>query len=127
MHHTRFVPLRILSSYSMLEAAIDPKQIAKLASDRGFPAIALCDRNGLYGAVAFAHACLAQGVQPIIGALLGIARDADGKQVDHLPLFAQDEAGYDNLCDLVSRAHLAVHWNARRMLRWMILKAGPTV
>ncbi|MGB3752885.1 MAG: DNA polymerase III subunit alpha [Parerythrobacter sp.] len=106
MHHTRFVPLRILSSYSMLEAAIDPKQIAKLASDRGFPAIALCDRNGLYGAVAFAQACLAQGVQPIIGALLGIARDADGKQVDHLPLFAQDEAGYDNLCALVSAAHL---------------------
>ncbi len=106
MHHTRFVPLRILSSYSMLEAAIDPKQIAKLASDRGFPAIALCDRNGLYGAVAFAQACLAQGVQPIIGTLLGIARDAEGKQVDHLPLFAQDEAGYDNLCHLVSRAHL---------------------
>ena len=101
-----FVPLRVLSSYSMLEAAIDPKQIARLAKERGFPAIAICDRNGLYGAVMFAKACMAEGVQPIIGTLLGIARDKEGKQVDYLPLYAQDETGYDNLCHLVSMAHL---------------------
>ncbi|MGB3739429.1 MAG: DNA polymerase III subunit alpha [Pontixanthobacter sp.] len=101
-----FVPLRVLSSYSMLEAAIDPKQIAKLAKERGFPAIAICDRNGLYGAVMFAKACFDEGVQPIIGTLLGIARDREGKQVDYLPLYAQDEAGYENLCHLVSHAHL---------------------
>ncbi|GAA4643639.1 DNA polymerase III subunit alpha [Pontixanthobacter gangjinensis] len=90
----------------MLEAAIDPKAIAKLAKERGFPAIAICDRNGLYGAVMFANACMAEGIQPIIGALLGVARDAEGRQVDYLPLYAQDEAGYDNLCHLVSKAHL---------------------
>ena len=101
-----FVPLRVLSSYSMLEGAIDPKAIAKLAKERGFPAIAICDRNGLYGAVMFAGACQAEGVQPIIGTLLGVARDEEGKQVDYLPMFAQDEGGYDNLCHLVSKAHL---------------------
>ena len=101
-----FVPLRVISSYSMLEGAIDPKAIAKLAKERGFPAIAICDRNGLYGAVMFAKACIDEGVQPIVGALLGVARDAAGKQVDYLPLYAQDEAGYDNLCHLVSKAHL---------------------
>ena len=51
-----FVPLRVLSSYTLLEGAIDPKAIARLASERGFPAIAICDRNGLYGAVPFAAA-----------------------------------------------------------------------
>ncbi|MFL0356440.1 DNA polymerase III subunit alpha [Erythrobacter sp. GH1-10] len=101
-----FVPLRVLSSYSMLEGAIDPKAIAKLAKERGFPAIAICDRNGLYGAVMFAGGCKGEGVQPIIGTLLGVARDEEGKQVDYLPLYAQDEAGYDNLCHLVSKAHL---------------------
>ena len=85
-----FVPLRVMSSFSMLEAAIDPKQIAKLAKERGFPAIAICDRNGLYGAVPFASACIAEGVQPIIGTLLGIARESDPSRVDYLPLFAQD-------------------------------------
>jgi DNA polymerase-3 subunit alpha len=101
-----FVPLRVLSSYSMLEGAIDPKDIAKLAKERGFPAIAICDRNGLYGIMAFAAACKAEGVQPIIGALLGLARDESRTVVDYLPLFAQDDAGYANLCHLVSAAHL---------------------
>ncbi|MCK0128221.1 DNA polymerase III subunit alpha [Erythrobacter sp. F6033] len=101
-----FIPLRVLSSYSMLEGAIDPKAIAKLSKERGFPAIAICDRNGLYGAVLFAGGCKSEGVQPIIGTLLGVARDEEGKQVDYLPLYAQDEAGYDNLCHLVSKAHL---------------------
>ncbi len=89
----------------MLEGAIDPKAIAKLAKERGFPAIAICDRNGLYGTVAFAAACRDQGVQPIIGTLLGVVRE-DGKSVDYLPLLAQDQAGWNSLCHLVSRAHL---------------------
>jgi DNA polymerase-3 subunit alpha len=100
-----FVPLRVLSSYSMLEGAIDPKAIARLAKQRGFPAIAICDRNGLYGAVSFAKACIGEGVQPIVGALLGVAR-GEGEPIDYLPLYAQDETGWNNLCHLVSRAHL---------------------
>ncbi|MEO6152428.1 MAG: DNA polymerase III subunit alpha [Croceibacterium sp.] len=100
-----FVPLRVLSSYSMLEGAIDPKAIARLAKERGFPAIAICDRNGLYGTAAFASACKAEGVQPIVGTLLGVARETG--EIDYLPLYAQDEAGWQNLCHLVSRAHLA--------------------
>jgi len=104
-----FVPLRVLSSYSLLEGAIDPKSIARLARQRGFPAIAICDRNGLYGVVPFAGACKGEGVQPVIGALLGVARGAEGNgagAIDYLPLYVQDEAGWNNLCDLVSRAHL---------------------
>ncbi|MGZ3267648.1 MAG: PHP domain-containing protein, partial [Croceibacterium sp.] len=100
-----FVPLRVLSSYSMLEGAIDPKAIARLAKQRGFPAIAICDRNGLYGAMAFSKACVGEGVQPVVGTLLGVARGG-GDVVDYLPLYAQDAAGWANLCHLVSRAHL---------------------
>jgi DNA polymerase-3 subunit alpha len=95
-----------MSSYSLLEGAVDPKAIARIAKERGFPATAICDRNGLYGAVPFAAACFEKGIQPIVGALLGVARDASGEVIDHLPLFAQDEAGYQNLCHLVSKAHL---------------------
>src|SRR3546814_20119333 len=51
------------------------------------------------------------GVQPVIGSLLAVARPgsgADGKTpvIDWLALYAQDEKGYDNLCGLVSSAHL---------------------
>lgn len=106
MSYKPFVPLRVLSAYSMLEGAIEPKTMARLAKERGFPAIALADRDGLYGAVMFANACKAEGVQPIIGTILGVARGSNGKQVDYLPLYAQDETGYENLCHLVSKAHL---------------------
>ena len=105
MAYAPFVPLRVYSSYTMLDGAIDPKAIAKLAKERGFPAIAITDRNGLYGTVAFSAACREAGVQPIIGTLLGVCRD-DGETLDWLALYAQDETGWLNLCRLVSRAHL---------------------
>ena len=110
MPHAAFVPLRILSSYTMLEGAIDPKLIAKHARKLGFPAAAITDRNGLYGAMAFSDACKGEGVQPIIGAMLAVARpEACGGgagTLDWLTLYAQDEQGYHNLCELVSSAHL---------------------
>jgi DNA polymerase-3 subunit alpha len=105
-----YVPLRIFSCYTMLEGAIDPKAIAKQAKKLDFPAAALTDRNGLYAAMPFTDACKAEGVQPIIGAMLGLARPGtpDGKPppIDWLVLYAQSEAGYQNLCALVSAAHL---------------------
>ncbi|MEO9131480.1 MAG: PHP domain-containing protein, partial [Sphingomonas sp.] len=110
MPHSAFVPLRIFSSYTMLDGAIEPKAIAKRAKELGFPAAALTDRNGLYAAMAFSDGCKASGVQPIIGAMLGVARPdmPEGVEVplDWLALYAQDQAGYENLCALVSRAHL---------------------
>ncbi len=105
MAFTPFVPLRVFSSYTLLDGAIDPKAFAKLAKERGFPAIAMTDRNGLYGAMSFASACKDSGIQPIIGTFLGVCR-GDGKVVDWLGLYAQDNQGWENLCHLVSRAHL---------------------
>src|SRR5688572_6763969 len=76
-----YVPLRIFSCYTMLEGAIDPKAVAKQARKLDFPAAAVTDRNGLYGVMPFTEACLAEGVQPIVGVLLGVARPgaAEGK------------------------------------------------
>src|SRR5690242_13798998 len=74
MPHSAFVPLRIFSSYTMLDGAIEPKAIAKRAQELGFPAAALTDRNGLYAAMAFSDACKGAGVQPIIGTMLAVKR-----------------------------------------------------
>ncbi len=110
MTFSPFVPLRVFSAFTMLEGAIDPKSIAKHARRLGFPAIAICDRNGLYGAMEFSAACIEAGVQPIIGTFLLVKRpdrpDAVPNAYDWIALYAQDELGYDNLCALVSAAHL---------------------
>ncbi len=105
MSHTGFVPLRVLSSYSLLEGAVEPKAAVKLAKERGFPGIAIADRNGLYAAMAFAEAARDAGIQPIIGVTLGVRRSLDGP-IDWLALYAQNEEGWLNLCHLVSKAHL---------------------
>jgi DNA polymerase-3 subunit alpha len=105
-----YVPLRLFSCYTMLDGAMEPKAIAKQAKKLDFPAAALTDRNGLYAAMPFTDACLAEGVQPIIGTMLAIARprtpDNKVPKLDWLALYAQDERGYGNLCALVSEAHL---------------------
>ncbi len=110
MAHSGFVPLRIFSSFTMLDGAIEPKAIAKRAQALRFPAAAISDRNGLYGAMAFSEAARGAGVQPIIGTMLCVARPdmPEGTPaLDWLALYAQNEAGYLNLCHLVSQAHLA--------------------
>ncbi len=108
--HSGYVPLRIFSSFTMLDGAIDPKAIAAQAKANAFPAAGLTDRNGLYAAMAFSDAAKKAGVQPVIGTMLGIARpdmpDTVGAVVDWIALYAQDMTGYDNLCALVSAAHL---------------------
>src|SRR6476469_3590043 len=93
----------------MLEGAMEPKTIAERAAKLGFPAVALTDRNGLYGVMPFSDACFGKGVQPIIGAMLAVARPSEiGGEggIDWLALLAKDDQGYANLCKLVSAAHL---------------------
>jgi DNA polymerase-3 subunit alpha len=93
----------------MLESAMEPKTIAARAAMLGFPAVAVTDRNGLYGVMPFSDACIAKGVQPIVGSMLALARPPElgGESgIDWLVLLAKDELGYANLCKLVSSAHL---------------------
>ena len=88
---------------------MEPKTIAERAAKLGFPAAAIADRNGLYGVMPFSDACIAKGVQPIIGTTLAVARPPElgGENgIDWLVLLAKDDQGYANLCKLVSLAHL---------------------
>ena len=88
---------------------MEPKTIADRAAKLGFPAAALTDRNGLYGAMPFSDACFGKGVQPIIGTMLAVARPPEiggEAKVDWLALLAKDDQGYANLCNLVSSEHL---------------------
>ena len=86
---------------------MEPKAIAARAASLGFPAVALTDRNGLYAAMPFTDACMAKGVQPVIGTALAVARPPElGQAIDWLVLLAKDDGGYANLCKLVSAAHL---------------------
>ncbi|EMD84575.1 DNA polymerase III subunit alpha [Pacificimonas flava] len=112
MPNLPYVPLRIQSSYSMLEGAVHPAQIAAICEKQGVPAAALVDRSVLFAAMEYSAVLSAKGVQPIIGAMVAVERPGGravgGRPIlDWLVLLAQDETGYANLIHLVSEAHLS--------------------
>src|SRR5205085_10900217 len=72
-----FVHLHVASGYSMRYGANHPADLVARAADHGMTALALTDRDGLYGAVKFALACRAAGVRPIFGVDLAMAPAVD--------------------------------------------------
>jgi error-prone DNA polymerase len=121
-----YVELHCHSYYSLLDGASSPEALVERAASLGYPALALTDHDGLYGAVRFWRAARERGLKPIIGAEVSVQipptgdsppRAADPGRAweesatggaDHLLLLAQDQRGYANLSRLISRAHLAL-------------------
>ena len=105
--HADFVHLRVHSSYSLSEGAIKADKIAALARDAAMPAVAITDTGNLFGALEFSQACVAKGVQPVIGCQIALTR-AEGTRLppDPVVLLAQDAAGFANLQRLSSAGFL---------------------
>ena len=109
-----FIHLKVRSAYSLTEGANKVDKIVSLAKQAEMPAVAVTDRNNLFGALEFSQYAAKAGIQPIVGVDLAIRRDEEGgvattsklPTVDWLTLLAQNEDGYKNLMRLVSRAHL---------------------
>ncbi len=95
-----YVELHASSAFSFLRGGSFPEQLAQVAGELEMPAIALCDRNGVYGAQRFSVAARENGVRPIIGAELSME---DG---GILPVLVETRTGYKNLCELLTQAHL---------------------
>ncbi|CAI8237108.1 MAG: DNA polymerase III subunit alpha [Alphaproteobacteria bacterium] len=99
----KFVHLRTHSAYSLLEGALPVKTLTQTALASSMPALAVTDRNNLFGALEFAETAAGLGVQPIIGATLNIR---DGEMQGDLVFLVKNETGYTNLMALISAAHL---------------------
>ena len=95
----KYAELHCHSSYSFLDGASLPEELAVQAAELGYEALALTDHDGLYGSLEFAHAAKAFGVRPITGAEVTLG---DGS---HVTLLVETSGGYANLCRLITRAH----------------------
>lgn len=71
-----FVHLHVASGHSLRYGTTTPADLVALAAGHGQRALALTDRDGLYGAVKFAQACLAAQVAPILGVDLAVGEHA---------------------------------------------------
>jgi DNA polymerase III subunit alpha len=117
MPHADFVHLRVHSSYSLSEGAIKADKIPALARDAGMPAVAMTDSGALFGALEFSQACVAKGVQPILGCQIALTR-ADNPRLPPEPivLLAQTPEGLANLQRLSSANFLEVEPGQRPQL-----------
>ena len=111
-----FVHLRVHSAYSLSAGAIRINELAGLCKAERMPAVAITDSGNLFGALEFATTLTAAGVQPIIGCEIALERSNAGAtkrlgraaaEPDRIVLLVQDETGYRNLLQLVTRSYLA--------------------
>ncbi len=113
-----FVHLHVHTQFSLLDGAnkIDP--LLDHAKACGMQAMAITDHGNLFGAVEFFRKAASRGIKPIIGCEAYLAPgqrtersqapkgdDVEGGGNFHLILLAQNRAGYQNLCRLLTAAY----------------------
>ena len=91
-----FIELHARSAFSFLEGASVPEDMVAAAADLGMPALAILDRNGVYGSPRFHMAAKKAGIRAHIGAEITAT---DGNRY---PLLCATRDGYRNLCRLIT-------------------------
>jgi len=144
---TPYVELHAHSAFSFLDGASTPLELAAAAAERGYPAFALTDHDGVWGSMEFAHACKGFGIRPITGAEVTVVvgprvlsrgrgprpRELRARtrtptppagETAHLTLLVEDPTGYRNLCRLLTRAHAHTRDNTGRSAQqpWVTLE-----
>jgi error-prone DNA polymerase len=112
---TEYIELHARSAFSFLEGASLPEFLMHQAAELEMPAMALLDRNGVYGAPRFHMKAKELGLQAHIGAEIAVSDLGQRlRPADYLPhlfpvepvrlaLLAESRAGYQNLCRLITR------------------------
>ena len=95
-----YVELHARSAFSFLRGASQPEDLAREAARLALPALALLDRDGVYGAARLYSSAREHGLRARVGAELTMD---DGSIV---PLLAATRTGYQNLCQLITEAKL---------------------
>ncbi len=107
-----YIELHTATGFSFLEGASLPEDLVTEASRLGYSALAVCDRDGVYGAPRFHKAALAAGVQPLVGCEISLDPVATGNLAgpnsgtNRLTVLVKNRRGYQNLCRLLTRMHL---------------------
>ena len=95
-----YAELHVWSNFTFLEGGSHPETLVERAAELGLTAVALTDRDGLYGSVRFAAHARSRGVEAIVGCELTFE---DGRRA---VLLVEDDRGYANLCELISTAQM---------------------
>ena len=113
-----FTHLRTHTEFSVVDGTlrIDEAVHAAVADSQG--ALAITDVSNLFGTVKFYSAARKAGVKPLIGADVWMEPEGSDKSASRLLLLVQNNAGYLNLCELLSRGWLVNSHKAQAWLKW---------
>ncbi len=104
-----YIELHARSAFSFLEGSSQPEELIDACAAMELPAMALLDRDGVYGAPRFHHAAKKKGVRAHIGAEVTV--DCS-RAAARYPLLAASRTGYQNLCRLITRMKMRAPKNA---------------
>ncbi|MGB5702036.1 MAG: PHP domain-containing protein, partial [Polyangiales bacterium] len=97
-----YVPLWVKSNHSFLEGASFPEELVERAHALGLPAVAITDRDGVYGLVRAHMRAKELGIRIVTGAQITVS--VDGGE-HHVVALAKTRLGYANLCRALSLGH----------------------
>ena len=102
-----FVHLRTHTEFSISDGLLTIESLIKNTVSLGSPAVAITDKNSLYGLVKFQKKAFSNGVKPIFGAdLLWFDDEDDDHKFQYIiTLLAKNQEGYKNLLKLISEAY----------------------
>ena len=124
-----FTHLHTHTEYSLLDGACRIEQLVLRAKSLKMQSLAITDHGNMYGAVDFYKACKANGIKPIIGCEVYVAprtrfdkEKVLDKDYNHLVLLCENETGYKNLINMVSRAYTEGYYYKPRIDRDLLEK-----
>src|SRR6266511_3508513 len=114
---TDYVELHSRSAFSFLEGASTPEELIAACAEFKMPAMALLDRDGVYGAARFHLAAKKIGIKAHIGAEVSVQipknKDQRSRDVVAIPILVGNRAGYQNLCRLITLMKMRVPKHAK--------------
>ena len=101
-----FVHLHLHTEYSLVDSTVRIPAVMQQCAKDGMPAVAMTDQNNVFGLVKFYRKAIAAGVKPIIGLDLRVFNEDDPDRPYTLVLLVQNNDGYRNLSELVTRSYM---------------------
>ncbi len=112
MSMPNYIELRTRSAFSFLEGSALPEDLVERAAELGYPALAMGDRDGLYGAPRFYHGAERAGIRAIVGAELTLDLSSTGTPSIRDPgdqrlfVLVPDRERYRNLCRMITASKM---------------------
>jgi DNA polymerase-3 subunit alpha len=117
MDDPRFIHLRIHTEYSLIDGLVQIQPLLEETVKYRMPALAISDQGNLFGIVKFYKEAIQSGVKPIIGVDFWLYNEKEPKKPFRFTVFCQDNKGYKNLLELISRTYIEGQLHDKPMVR----------